>query len=262
MEKKFKISKQDVFGVLKKRWWVMLIEFLVVGIILTLDLVSKEYVCDFLKTQTGLSYNWLPGFIELTYTENTGAGFGIFSGNTVALSVITIIVIVGIMCFLLVAQKQNEWLRISLIFISAGGIGNVVDRLGLGYVRDFIRFSFWQDFAIFNVADAFVPVGAFMLIIVLIVMLVTEGRKNKKAFENEQAEKGNVQDKNLIDPFEQPVNDFLPNENSFQVGEQEEKSEQAENAEQTEQPQEQNEAVEQRAEESKEENSLDKDREE
>ncbi|MBQ9276964.1 MAG: signal peptidase II [Clostridia bacterium] len=262
MEKKLKISKQDVIDVLKKRWWVMLIEFLVVGIILTLDLVSKEYVCDFLKTQTGLSYNWLPGFIELTYTENTGAGFGIFSGNTVALSVITIIVIVGIMGFLLVAQKQNEWLRISLIFISAGGIGNVVDRLGLGYVRDFIRFSFWQDFAIFNVADAFVTVGAFMLIIVLIVMLVTEGRKNKKEFEKEQAEKGDTQEENLVDPFEQPVNDFLPSENSYQVGEQTENAEQAENVEQAEQPQEKTEAEEQKPVETNEANSLEENREE
>ena len=224
MEKKFKISKQDVIDVLKKRWWIMLIEFLLVGVILVLDLVSKEYVCKFLKTQTGLSYNWLPGFIELTYTENTGAGFGIFSGNTVALSVITIIVIAGIMCFLLLAQKQNEWLRISLVFISAGGIGNVVDRLGLGYVRDFIRFSFWQEFAIFNVADAFVTVGAFMLIIVLIVMLVTEGKKNKKEFEKEQAEKGESQNETLVDPYEQPVNDFLPSENSYSVSEQAEKS--------------------------------------
>lgn len=224
MEKKFKISKQDVIDVLKKRWWIMLIEFLLVGVILVLDLVSKEYVCKFLKTQTGLSYNWLPGFIELTYTKNTGAGFGIFSGNTVALSVITIIVIAGIMCFLLLAQKQNEWLRISLVFISAGGIGNVVDRLGLGYVRDFIRFSFWQEFAIFNVADAFVTVGAFMLIIVLIVMLVTEGKKNKKEFEKEQAEKGESQNETLVDPYEQPVNDFLPSENSYSVSEQAEKS--------------------------------------
>ncbi len=230
MEKKFKFDKNAMLEVLKKRWWVMLIEFLVVGIILVLDLVSKEYVCKFLQTQTGLSYNWLPGFIELTYTENTGAGFGIFSGNTVALSVITIIVIIGIMGFLLVAQKQNEWLRISLIFVAAGGIGNVVDRLGLGYVRDFIRFSFWQDFAIFNVADAFVTVGAFMLIIVLIVMLVTEGKKNKKEFEKEQAEKGEVQDENLVDPFEQPVNDFLPSENSYSAGEQAEKSEQSDEA--------------------------------
>ena len=214
MENKLKISKQDIIDVLKKRWWVMLIELLLVGIILVLDLVSKEYVCKFLQTQPGQSYNLINNFIELYYTENTGAGFGIFANSTVALSVVTIIVVIGLMGYLMIAQKQNEFLRISLIFISAGGIGNVVDRLGLGYVRDFIRFSFWPQFAIFNVADSFVTVGAFLLIIALVIMLVQEGRKNQKKFEEEQAAKGNeVQEENLVDPFEQPINDFLPNEN-------------------------------------------------
>lgn len=194
---------------MKKRWWVMLIEFLLVGVILVLDLVSKEYVCKFLQTQTGLCYNLIPGFIELQYTENTGAGFGVLAGNTVALTVVTIIVVFGLFGYLFCAQKQSEWLRVSLIFISAGGIGNVVDRIGLGYVRDFIRFSFWEDFAIFNVADSFVTVGAFMLIIVLIVMLVMEGRKNKKEFEEQKAN-GEVQDNEpLVDPLEQPINGFL-----------------------------------------------------
>ena len=213
---KFKIDKQQIVDVLKKRWWVMLIEFLFVGVILVLDLVSKQYVCDYLRTQPGLSHDFIKGFIDFQYTENTGAGFGVLAGNTVALTVLTIIVVIGLMCYLFLAQKQSEWLRISLIFISAGGIGNVVDRIGLGYVRDFIQFSFWPEFAIFNVADAFVTVGAFMLIIVLIVMLVQEGRKGKKEFEEKQkqeAENGGAKSENGVDPFEQPVNDFLPNEN-------------------------------------------------
>lgn len=215
MEKKFKIDKQEIVNVLKKRWWIMLIEFLLVGVILVLDLVSKEYICKYLQTQTGLQADFLKGFIDFQYTENTGAGFGVFSGNTIALSVVTIIVIAGIMCFLMIAQKQNEWLRISLIFVAAGGIGNVVDRLGLGYVRDFIQFTFWPQFAIFNVADAFVTVGAFMLIIVLIIMLVQEGKKNKKEFEEKQAAEGAAVEENQIDPFEQPVNEFLPTENAI-----------------------------------------------
>ncbi len=211
---KLKIDKQEVLDVLKKRWWVMLIEFVVVALILATDLVSKQYVCDFLKTQPGLSYNLIDKFIELQYTENTGAGFGVLAGNTVALTVVTIIVVIGLFGYLFLAQKQSEWLRISLIFISAGGIGNVVDRIGLGYVRDFIRFSFWPDFAIFNIADSFVTVGAGILIVVLIVMLVQEGKKGKKAFEEEQAARGETLAENGVDPYEQPMNEFLQNDNS------------------------------------------------
>ena len=235
---KLKITKQDVIDVIKKRWWVMLIELGVLAVILLADLLSKKYAVQFLFTQNGQTYPLMEGFIHLTYTENTGAGFGLFSGNTTALTVITAIVIAAILGFLIVAQKENMWLRVSLLFIVGGGIGNLVDRIGLGYVRDFIQFAFWKDFAIFNVADAFVTVGVFMLIIVLIVMLVSEGRKNKKAFEQETA--GKAQDSGE-DPLDAPIalnpmmsspNDYTfeePNDNNVsEVSEQNEKSETAE----------------------------------
>ncbi len=183
---KIKISKQDVIDIIKKRWWVMLIEFLVLGVILVADLVSKEYVSKFLQGIDGLSFTLLDGFMDLTYTENTGAGFGIFKDNTTALIVVTAIVMAGVLVYLIMAQKQNQWLRVSLIFVLGGGIGNLVDRIALGHVRDFFEFTF-MDFAIFNVADVFVTVGAFMLVIVLIIMLVQEGRASKKKFEEEQA---------------------------------------------------------------------------
>lgn len=162
---KFKITKQDVADIIKKRWWVMLIELAVIGVILLADLLSKKYAVEFLLTQPAHTHVLIKGFINLTYTENTGAGFGLFSDNTVALTVITTIVIIGLLIYLILAQKENMWLRVSLLFIVGGGIGNLVDRINLGYVRDFIQFAFWKNFAIFNVADSFVTVGVFMLVI-------------------------------------------------------------------------------------------------
>lgn len=199
---KFKITKQDVLDVIKKRWWIMLIELGVLGVILLFDLLTKKYAVEFLSTKSGWSYPLMEGFIHLTYTENTGAGFGMFSGNTTALTVITAIVIAGILVYLIIAQKETMWLRVPLLFIVGGGIGNLVDRIALGYVRDFIKFAFWDEFAIFNIADAFVTVGVFMLIIVLIVMLVQEGKKNRKAFEEEQA---NKPAETLSDPLDNPI---------------------------------------------------------
>lgn len=188
---------------LKKRWWVMLIELAALAIMLLADLLSKKYVVPFLLNKPGHTYALMPGFIHLTYSENTGAGFGMLSGNTTLLIVVTFIVIIGLTLFLIFAQKQNEWLRASLLLIVGGGIGNLVDRLGLGYVRDFIEYAFLKNFAICNVADVFVTVGAVMLIIVLIVMLVKEGRKNQKEFEKEQAGKAPEQ---AQDPLDAPVN--------------------------------------------------------
>lgn len=199
---KFKITKQDVVETIKKRWWIMLIELAVIGVILLFDLLTKKYAVEFLSTQHGWKHPFIEGFISLTYTENTGAGFGMFSGNTTALTVITALVIVAIIVYLIIAQKESMWLRVSLLFIVGGGIGNLVDRIGLGYVRDFIKFDFWESFAIFNIADSFVTVGVFMLIAVLIVMLVKEGKKNKKAFEEEQAGKPA---ETHADPLDAPI---------------------------------------------------------
>ncbi len=181
-----KVFLKDWAQVVKKRWWVMIIEFLIIAVALIADMLTKEYICDFLKTQSGMRYELAPGFINLVYTENTGAGFGLFEGKTEALTAITMVVVIVLMIFLTFAQKESMPLRVSLLLISAGGIGNIVDRIGLGYVRDFVQFAFWKDFAIFNIADSFVVIGAFMLIIVLIIMLFKEGKKNKKAFEEEQ----------------------------------------------------------------------------
>lgn len=211
---KIKITRKDVIDVIKKRWWVMLIELAVLGIILLADLLTKKYAVEFLMTQNGQSYPLIKGFITLTYTENTGAGFGLFAGNTTALTVITAIVIVAVLVYLILAQKENMWLRVSLLFIVGGGIGNLVDRIGLGYVRDFIKFAFWDEFAIFNIADSFVTVGVFMLVIVLIVMLVTEGKKNRKAFEEEQK---NTVHQATSDPLEAPIalNPMMKSENDY-----------------------------------------------
>ena len=211
---KLKITKQDVVDVIKKRWWVMLIELGVLAVILLADLLTKKYIVNFLFTQSGRTYPLMKGFITLTYTENTGAGFGIFQGNTTALTVITAIVIVCILVYLILAQKGNMWLRISLLFIVGGGIGNLVDRIGLGYVRDFVQFAFWEDFAIFNIADSFVTVGVFMLIIVLVVMLVSERKKSTDEFAKQQ--QGSPQE-TLSDPLDAPValNPMMKSENDF-----------------------------------------------
>lgn len=210
---KFKITKQDVADVIKKRWWVILIEFGILAVILLADLLTKKYVVEFLFTQNGQTYPWIKGFITFTYTENTGAGFGLFAGNTTALTVITALVIAAVIVYLVFAQKENMWLRVSLLFIVGGGIGNLVDRIGLGYVRDFIKFAFWEEFAIFNIADAFVTVGVFMLVIVLIVMLVKEGKKNKKEFEEQQ--KSNPQTDNAEPSDLIPLNPMMPSPNDF-----------------------------------------------
>lgn len=200
---KTKAFLADWTQVAKKKWWLYIVELAVIAVILIADLLSKKYVWNFLD-QNGVQENVM-GLFNLVKVKNEGAGFGIFQGKTIGLTVITFIVVIAICVYLFFALKETEWLRISLVFITAGGIGNIVDRIAFGYVRDFIQFSFWDSFPVFNVADSFVTVGAFMLVVVLIVMLVQEGKKNQKEFEEEQKNKvANKQEQ--IDPLDAPIN--------------------------------------------------------
>ena len=211
---KTKAFLADWTQVAKKKWWLYIVELAVIAVILIADLLSKKYVWNFLD-QNGVQENVM-GLFNLVKVKNEGAGFGIFQGKTIGLTVITFIVVIAICVYLFFALKETEWLRISLVFITAGGIGNIVDRIAFGYVRDFIQFSFWDSFPVFNVADSFVTVGAFMLIVVLIVMLVQEGKKNQKEFEEEQKDKA-INEQEQIDPLDAPINlnPMMKSENDY-----------------------------------------------
>ncbi len=211
---KTKAFLADWTQVAKKKWWLYIVELAVIALILVADLLSKKYVWNFLD-QNGVQENVI-GLFNLVKVKNEGAGFGIFQGKTIALTIITFIVVIAICVYLFFALKESEWLRISLVFVTAGGIGNIVDRIAFGYVRDFIQFSFWDSFPVFNIADSFVTIGAFMLVVVLIVMLVKEGNKNQKEFEEEQKNKvANEQEQ--IDPLDAPINlnPMMKSENDY-----------------------------------------------
>ena len=172
--KEFKWDKEHVSVLVKYT-----VEVLLFALIITFDLCMKNYLYDFVEVKHGGNYTVIDGFLDLTYSENTGMGFGLGKGSTLGITVITAILIAAIIGYLLFFKKEKAYIRIPLIMVAAGGIGNLVDRTQLGYVRDFFEFTF-VDFAIFNIADAFVTVGAVVLIIGLIVTLF-KPQKDKRA---------------------------------------------------------------------------------
>lgn len=216
-KQKIKAFMSDFTQVAKKKWWLYIVEVAVIAVILIADLLSKKYAWAYLETQPGLEHsNYVKGLFNLSYVRNTGGGFGIFQDSTVALTVLTFIILVVLGIYLIFSLKESEWLRISLVFIFAGGIGNNVDRIKFGYVRDFIQFAFWEDFPVFNIADSFITVGVFMLIVVLIVMLVQEGKKNQQEFEKEQAGVSKAQEEG-VDPLDAPIplNPMMKSKNDY-----------------------------------------------
>ncbi len=111
----------------------------------------------------------IEGVFELRYLENRGAAFGMFQNRQTFFLIITIITLclIGYLYYRLPKTKHFLWLRVCLISITAGAIGNMIDRIRLKYVVDFLYFEL-IDFPIFNVADIFASVATCGLIVLLL----------------------------------------------------------------------------------------------
>lgn len=132
------------------------------------DQITKT-VCQYSYLNGWVSTPVINGFFSFTYTRNTGAAFS-FLANTgwgqIFFMIITPMALVLFFVYYVYACKKNyRWLRVAVIFVLSGTIGNFIDRLAYGYVVDFLSFTFgtW-NFPIFNLADVFMCVGMFMVI--------------------------------------------------------------------------------------------------
>ena len=104
------------------------------------------------------------GVFQLTYIENRGAAFGIFSGKKFMLVGVTGAIIFILMILILLGKIKRCMLLWSLALIIGGGIGNLIDRIFLGYVVDYLHITLFQ-FPVFNFADCCVVIGTILLII-------------------------------------------------------------------------------------------------
>ena len=144
---------------------------------LVLDFISKRIIENNMELLESIPL-WQDVF-HITYVQNRGAAFGMMADNRwVFLSVSTVAIIA--FCIYLARTRSDRpvWLY-SLAMMTAGGIGNMIDRIWLGYVVDFLDFTL-IDFAVFNIADSFICVGAAFMMLDLICDLVQTGKQIKK----------------------------------------------------------------------------------
>lgn len=127
---------------------------------MTIDLISKSIF-------TGKYYGVLEGVFSIFYTENTGAGFSVLSNSTILLTVITAVVLIGLIALNIFVKPQTKTYSIGMGLVLAGAVGNLIDRVFFGYVRDFIKLEF-IDFPIFNFADICLTIGAILICVVLL----------------------------------------------------------------------------------------------
>jgi len=133
-------------------------------LLIVLDQFTKHFAVTRLKGQEPIQI--IPNILQLHYHENNGAIWGIMSGKIIFLIFISSIIMIGMVCIYLKIPKDKRYnlLRIVLLFIAAGAIGNLIDRSTLKYVVDFIYFEI-IDFPIFNLADSYITVSAILLIV-------------------------------------------------------------------------------------------------
>ena len=169
----------------------------VIPVLLVLDIVSKQVAQANLST--GKMVTFIPHLIGFELTYNDGAAFSLFGNlpevprRILLISFSTIGAIVMIVVLAMKYKKLNWWYKSSLYLMLAGCIGNFIDRVFYekGLVIDFIRFIFWEKFAIFNLADVFLVVGAFLLIIAVVIEEIQDNFKMKKMDKDIEESKSN-----------------------------------------------------------------------
>jgi signal peptidase II len=166
---------------LKKLFNSYAVLFLIAGVVVLLDQLTKEWVR--LNLQLGEIFRpelWLTQYIRIVHWKNTGAAFGMFQNMNPVFMVLSVLVI-GVILYYYPQIPRQDWLvRLSMGLLLGGAIGNLIDRFRQGYVTDFISVG---KFPVLNIADASISVGVALL---FVGMWLQE--KNKKEMLPAEAE--------------------------------------------------------------------------
>lgn len=142
---------------MKKNYKIILYSCVFILLIIV-DLLTK-FLLD------GKEITLISGVLSLTSSHNTGAGFSILNNQTLFLTIITIAFLIIFTLFNIFEKfKFSHLYLISISLIYAGAVGNLIDRIAFGYVRDFIYFEL-INFPIFNVADICLTIGVILFAI-------------------------------------------------------------------------------------------------
>ena len=150
------------------------------------DQLSKITAVNML-VDVGSSMNFIPGVIRFEYYKNTGMAWGLFQNASWLFIIVSLILGAGIVYFIIkYRSSMPRLMQVSLTLILSGAVGNLIDRIFLGYVRDFIAFDFF-NFPVFNIADSCVTVGA--VILAVCIIFTKQGRDFFNLFDDSAEKK-------------------------------------------------------------------------
>ncbi|MBU1912741.1 MAG: signal peptidase II [Candidatus Omnitrophica bacterium] len=149
----------------KKKRINNIVSILSLFLILLIDQVSKAVISS--RLSVGRSIPIIKNVLHITFVKNTGAAFGLFKNNTYFFIAVSVIAVILIGVVLVKAARRGNFSEkflfyYSLILIMAGAFGNLIDRIRLRYVIDFIDVRIWP---VFNIADSSITIGTALLII-------------------------------------------------------------------------------------------------
>lgn len=149
----------------------MIYEFIII-LLITIDQISKLLALKYLKEIGSLPV--IQNVFHLTYVENRGAAFGMFQNNQLLFIIVALIAsIYGL--YYLHTKHVNTIGKVGILLIISGAIGNLIDRVRLGYVVDYFDFRIIWNY-VFNVADIFVVLGTILLCIY--ILFYDENKQN------------------------------------------------------------------------------------
>lgn len=155
-----------------------IIYLLIMAVVVVIDQWTKQLAVEYLKPIT--TKPLIEDVLHLTYLENSGAAFGMMKDHRWIFMATSTIAVIAITVFIVGwYQKYHDVLLFTgLALIAGGGIGNMIDRVALGYVVDFVDFRL-INFAIFNAADSFVCIGAGLIVLYVIISEINEKKQKK-----------------------------------------------------------------------------------
>lgn len=145
---------------IKKHIWCTVMMILIIAF----DQITKYYATLYISN--GKTVEFIKGVVQFRYALNKGMAFSMFSGARWFFVALTGIICIGALIYMYSNKCKSLWMYWSIGVCVAGGIGNLIDRVRFGFVVDFIEPTF-VNFAIFNIADCAVTLGAISLIIYL-----------------------------------------------------------------------------------------------
>ncbi len=144
-------------------------------LVAVIDQVIKCFVVAYLKPVSTVTA--IPYILNLSYVENKGVAFGMFSNMRIVFIIVTSIVIILFAYLLTKNYKNSKLFSVSAALIIGGGLGNLIDRIFVGYVVDYLALTFFPP--VCNFADYAITAGTVLLIIYLIFYADKDKRKLK-----------------------------------------------------------------------------------